>query len=106
MYPQTWRTDITELLDEAGSGIVETVGEEWLNACAKDESIYGVPTMKPVALTPMVIYRQDIVDALGIDMSTVIFYGRYDRYPETGKRGLSGYDPGGSGADGRDRRIR
>ena len=63
--------DITELLNEAGSGIVETVGEEWLNACAKDGSIYGVPTMKPVALTPMVVYRQDIVDALGIDMSTV-----------------------------------
>lgn len=63
--------DITELLNECGQGIVDTVGEEWLNACSKDGAIYGVPTMKPVALTPMVIYRQDIVDELGIDMSTV-----------------------------------
>lgn len=63
--------DITDLLAEYGEGIVDTVGEDWLAACTKDGSIYGVPTMKPVALTPMVIYRQDIADELGIDMSSV-----------------------------------
>lgn len=63
--------DLTELLNQSGEGIVETVGDEWLAACTKDGSIYGVPTMKPVALTPMVVYRQDIADELAIDMNGV-----------------------------------
>lgn len=63
--------DLTDLLNQYGEGIVETVGDEWLAACTKDGSIYGVPTMKPVALTPMVIYRQDIAEELGIDMTEV-----------------------------------
>lgn len=63
--------DLTDLLEEYGAGIVDTVGEEWLAACKKDGSIYGVPTMKPVALTPMVIYRQDIAEELNIDMASV-----------------------------------
>ena len=63
--------DLTDLLYQYGQETVDTVSEEWLAACAKDGSIYGVPTMKPVALTPMVVYRQDVADELGIDMSQV-----------------------------------
>ena len=63
--------DITDLLAEYGEGIMDTVGEEWLKACTVDDGIYGVPVMKPVALVPMVIYRQDLAEELGIDMSAV-----------------------------------
>ncbi|OUP80812.1 hypothetical protein B5F07_19670 [Lachnoclostridium sp. An169] len=63
--------DLTDLIDEYASGTKEIVGEEWLQACSTDGKIYGIPTMKPVALTPMLVYRQDIADAIGIDMSTV-----------------------------------
>lgn len=63
--------DLTDMIDEYASGTKEIVGEEWLQACSTDGKIYGIPTMKPVALTPMLIYRQDIADAIGIDMSTV-----------------------------------
>lgn len=63
--------DITDLIDEYAAGTKELVGEEWLNACTSNGSIYGIPTMKPVAITPMFIYRQDIADELGIDMSNV-----------------------------------
>lgn len=63
--------ELNDLLDEYGQGIKDTVGDDWLAACTADGNIYGVPTMKPVALTPMVIYRQDIADELGIDMSQV-----------------------------------
>lgn len=63
--------ELNDLLDEYGQGIKDTVGDEWLAACTSQGTIYGVPTMKPVALTPMVIYRQDIADELGIDMSQV-----------------------------------
>lgn len=63
--------ELNDLLDEYGQGIKDTVGDDWLAACTSDGNIYGVPTMKPVALTPMVVYRQDIADELGIDMSQV-----------------------------------
>ena len=49
----------------------ELIGDEWLAACSKDGSLYGIPTYKPIALTPMVVYRSDIAEELGIDMSTV-----------------------------------
>ena len=63
--------DLTDMIDEYASGTKEIVGEEWLQACSTDGKIYGIPTMKPVALTPMLIYRQDIADELQIDMSAV-----------------------------------
>ena len=63
--------DITGLIDTCAAGAKETVGEDWLAACTFKGSIYGIPTMKPIALTPMVIYRKDIAEELGLDMSTV-----------------------------------
>ncbi|MDO5426057.1 MAG: ABC transporter substrate-binding protein [Eubacteriales bacterium] len=66
--------DITELLDTCAAESKELMGEAWLEACSKDGSVYGLPTYKPVALTPMVIYRQDIADELELDMSAVNSY--------------------------------
>ena len=63
--------DITDMIDAYASGAKEIVGESWLDACKADGALYGIPAMKPIALTPMLIYRQDIVDELGIDISTV-----------------------------------
>lgn len=63
--------DITDLIDTCAAGTKEIVGEEWLKACSYEGSIYGIPTMKPIALTPMVVYRKDVAEELGIDMSTV-----------------------------------
>lgn len=63
--------DISELIYEYGAGTAEVVSENWLDACRSEGKLYGVPVMKPVALTPMVIYRQDIADELGLDMSGV-----------------------------------
>ncbi len=63
--------DITDLMDEYAPGTKEILGEELLNACVKDGRLYGVPTYKPYALTPMVIYKQEIADELGIDMTQV-----------------------------------
>lgn len=63
--------DLTDLMDEYAPGTKALLGEELLNACVKDGSLYGIPTYKPYALTPMVIYKQEIADELGIDMSQV-----------------------------------
>lgn len=63
--------DITELLDTCAPEVKELIGDDWLAACIKEGKVYGIPTYKPVALTPMVIYRKDIADELGLDMSAV-----------------------------------
>lgn len=63
--------DITDMLDECAPESKELMGDAWLEACSYEGRIYGLPTYKPVALTPMIIYRQDVADELGIDMSAV-----------------------------------
>ncbi|MBQ9262964.1 MAG: ABC transporter substrate-binding protein [Clostridia bacterium] len=63
--------DLTDMLATDAKEACELVGDDWLAACSQKGRIYGIPTLKPIALTPMVIYRQDIVDELGLDMSQV-----------------------------------
>jgi putative aldouronate transport system substrate-binding protein len=63
--------DLTDLYAEYGTDIAATIPEAFIDACRHDGVLYGIPTYKPYALTPMLIYRQDIADELGIDMSTV-----------------------------------
>ncbi len=63
--------DITDLIPTCAQETADTVSEEWLKACSFQGSIWGIPTMKPIALTPMVIYRKDIAEELGLDMSQV-----------------------------------
>ena len=63
--------DITDLIPTCAQEAADVVSEEWLKACSFQGSIWGIPTMKPIALTPMVIYRKDLADELGLDMSAV-----------------------------------
>lgn len=63
--------DLTELMDTCAPETKELLGEDILNACVKDAKLYGIPSYKPYALTPMVIYKQEIADELGIDMTQV-----------------------------------
>ena len=63
--------DITDMIDTCAAESKEIVGQEWLNACSFKGRIYGIPTMKPIALTPMVVYRKDIAEELGLDFSNV-----------------------------------
>ena len=63
--------DLTDMLAADAPEACELVGQEWLEACSNKGRIYGIPTLKPIALTPMVVYRQDIADELGLDMSAV-----------------------------------
>ncbi|NLL73486.1 MAG: ABC transporter substrate-binding protein [Clostridiales bacterium] len=63
--------DLTDLIDTYATEAKEVLGQDFLDACVKDGSLYGIPTYKPYALTPMVIYKQEIADELNIDMSQV-----------------------------------
>ncbi len=64
-------TDITDLMATCAPETQALIGDKWLAACSYAGRLYGIPTYKPIALTPMLVYRQDIADALGLDMSTV-----------------------------------
>lgn len=63
--------DITDLMDSCAPEAKEIIGQDWLNACTWEGRLYGLPTMKPIALTPMVIYRRDIAEELNLDFSNV-----------------------------------
>lgn len=63
--------DLTDLIDSCAPETKELVGEEWLEACQYQGGLYGIPDYKPLALTSMLIYREDIAQELGIDMSQV-----------------------------------
>lgn len=66
--------DITSLIDTCAAETKELIGEQWLAACTKEGALYGIPTLKPIALTPMLIYRADIAEEIGLDMSKVNSY--------------------------------
>ena len=63
--------DITDIIDTCAEETKEIIGQDWFDATSKDGRLYGIPTYKPIALTPMVVYKQDIADELGIDMTQV-----------------------------------
>lgn len=63
--------DLTDLMPVAAADTQALIGDSWLAACSHNGRLYGIPTYKPIALTPMLVYRQDIADELGIDMSAV-----------------------------------
>jgi ABC-type glycerol-3-phosphate transport system substrate-binding protein len=62
---------ITDLISLCAPETEALIGPEWLAACSHAGQLYGIPTFKPIALTPMLVYRQDIADELGLDMSKV-----------------------------------
>ncbi len=62
---------ITDLIPTCAPEAAELVTSAWLDACSYQGEIYGIPTLKPIALTPMVIYRRDIAEELGLDMTAI-----------------------------------
>ena len=63
--------DLTDLMAANAAETQALIGDSWLAACSSAGRLYGIPTYKPIALTPMLIYRQDIADAIGLDMTGV-----------------------------------
>lgn len=63
--------NLTNMIDACASETKKLLGEDLLSVCYKDGKLYGIPTYKPYAATPMIIYRKDIANQLGIDMSKV-----------------------------------
>ena len=63
--------DITDMIDEYAPETKALLDEGWLKTTSKDGRLYAIPTLKPFALQPMLIYRKDIAEELGLDMESV-----------------------------------
>lgn len=63
--------ELGKLLDKHGQGIKESLDPAFLEGAKINGKNYGVPTNKELAAAGGIVYRKDIADELGIDMSHV-----------------------------------
>lgn len=63
--------DLGPLLDQYGQGIKDSLDPAFLSGSKIGGKNYGVPTNKELASSGGIVYRKDIADELGIDMSKV-----------------------------------
>jgi putative aldouronate transport system substrate-binding protein len=95
--------DVTNIIDGNAKETVESVGETMMKATTQNGKIYGIPANKGVALAPNLVYRQDIMDELGIDASTIkslddvtaVFEKVKEKYPDM--TALAPVNPGDTG---------
>lgn len=62
--------ELDGLLEKYAPELLKTVDENLMNGSKVDGKTYGIPANKEAASALGVIYRKDIADELGIDMST------------------------------------
>lgn len=63
--------ELNDLIDKYGQGIKETLDPAFLEGAKINGKNYGVPTNKELASAGGIVYRKDVADELGIDMSNV-----------------------------------
>ncbi|MGO4543662.1 ABC transporter substrate-binding protein [Paenibacillus sp. 2TAB23] len=63
--------ELDELLDQYGQGILQSLDPIFLAGAKINGKNYAVPTNKELAAQGGIVYRKDIADELGIDMSQV-----------------------------------
>lgn len=63
--------DLGALLDQYGQGIKDSLDPAFLNGSKIGGKNYAIPTNKELASSGGIVYRKDIADELGIDMSKV-----------------------------------
>ncbi|WP_274649157.1 ABC transporter substrate-binding protein [Paenibacillus humicola] len=62
---------LDDLLQQYGQGILESLDPKFLEGTKINGKNYGIPTNKELASAGGIVYRKDIADQLGIDMSQV-----------------------------------
>lgn len=84
-------TDMTPLLDEYGQGIKEAIGEEFLKAGQLDGSIYGITTLRDLAVGwGGLMARTDIMEEVGYTADDIhslddldgLFAAVHEKYPD------------------------
>ena len=66
MVSQNQFMDISELLQEYGQGIIDTLGEELLQATTINGKIYGVTTYRSLVTSNYIVMRTDVLEDLGL----------------------------------------
>lgn len=64
-------TDITDIIEEHGKGVLEAVGDQFLSAAAVNGRYYGMPTVHDIATGFGFSIRKDWLDETGIDCSNI-----------------------------------
>jgi len=64
-------SDITDSMDKCAPDAKRVLGDKFIKTGYKDGKLYGLPAYKSYVLQPQFIYRKDIADKLGLDMSGV-----------------------------------
>ena len=59
-------TPLNDLLAQYGDGIVEAVGQEFIDAAYINGEIYAIPSMKDMALSRMLVYNKAIAEEVGV----------------------------------------
>ena len=59
-------TPLTDLLEEYGDGIVEAVGEEFMEAAYIGDEIYSIPSLKDMAMSRMLVYDKAMAEEAGV----------------------------------------
>ncbi|WP_337102723.1 ABC transporter substrate-binding protein [Paenibacillus sp. YIM B09110] len=63
--------ELNDLLDQYGKGITESLDPAFLSGAKINGKNFGVPTNKELAAAGGIVYRKDVTDELGIDMTNV-----------------------------------
>lgn len=63
--------ELDNLIQQHGQGILETQDPTFLEGARINGKNYGVPTTKELAAAGGIVYRKDVAEELGIDMSQV-----------------------------------
>ncbi|MHB8089142.1 MAG: ABC transporter substrate-binding protein [Anaerolineaceae bacterium] len=63
--------DITDMIDTDAPEAKAIVGETFLKTSTIQGRLYGIPDLKGYALAPVLAYRNDIMQEIGVDPSTI-----------------------------------
>lgn len=91
--------ELNDLLEQYGSGIIDAVGQEVIDACAIDGKIYLIPTVKETAQGAAIGARADIMEELGVapeDIHTMDDFEELLRKVKEAYPDMIPYLPGGN----------
>jgi putative aldouronate transport system substrate-binding protein len=63
--------DITDIINACAPDAKSVLGEKFIKTGYKDGKLYGLPAYKSYVLQPQFIYRKDIAEKLGLDLTGI-----------------------------------
>lgn len=70
-YAQDALMPLDELVEQYGQGVIEAVGENYMVAGYINDQLYAIPSVQSFARTRSLLYRKDLAEQYGLDMTSV-----------------------------------